>query len=208
MALHREDVIEAALDLLDEVGLDRLTTRALTTRLGVAPGALYWHVRSKAELLSAIADRIMREAYGSSDIAPATAERTADWAEQTATFAHRTRRAMLARRDGARVVAGHLPLTAAALDASEQGLALLRGIGLPLAQAAYFGHTVASYVTGFVLQEQAAPNPSAELPDIEPERYPNIAAWTAEKPTEKDQAFAAGLSLIIQGLRAELAEPT
>ncbi|GAB2691131.1 TetR/AcrR family transcriptional regulator C-terminal domain-containing protein [Kitasatospora kifunensis] len=218
MALHREDVIEAALDLLDEVGLDRLTTRALTTRLGVAPGALYWHVRSKAELLSAIADRIMREAYSSSDVAPGAAPdvasgaadpaswRTADWAEQTAAFAHRTRRAMLARRDGARVVAGHLPVTVAALDASEQGLALLRGIGLPLAQAAYFGHTVASYVTGFVLQEQAAPNPPAEFPDIEPERYPNMAAWAAEKPTAKDQAFTAGLSLIIQGLRAELAE--
>ena len=60
MALHREDVIRAAVDLLDEVGLDRLTTRALTTRLGVQPGALYWHVRSKSELLSAIADEIMR----------------------------------------------------------------------------------------------------------------------------------------------------
>ncbi|WP_327069892.1 TetR/AcrR family transcriptional regulator C-terminal domain-containing protein [Kitasatospora sp. NBC_01302] len=203
MALHREDVIEAALDLLDEVGLDKLTTRALTTRLGVAPGALYWHVKSKAELLSAIADRIMREAYGTPG--NATDDAPGDWVEQTTAFAHRTRRAMLARRDGARVVAGHLPLTAAALDASEAGLALLRATGLPLAQAAYFGHTVASYVTGFALQEQAAPTPAPDLPAIEPERYPHMAAWAAEKPAEKDAAFTAGLALIIGGLRAELA---
>ncbi|MCX4749991.1 TetR/AcrR family transcriptional regulator C-terminal domain-containing protein [Kitasatospora sp. NBC_01287] len=208
MPLHRDDVVRGAIDLLDEVGLDRLTTRALTTRLGVAPGALYWHIRSKAELLSAIAAEIMREAF----TAPAATR--GDWAEQSAAFAHRTRRAMLAHRDGARVVAGHLPFSAAALDATEAGLALLRGTGLPLARAAYFGHTVASYVTGFVLQEQAEP-PVAEttegaagtpLPTVTPERHPHLLEWMSAKPTDREEAFTAGLDLIINGLRGELAQ--
>ncbi|MET8623848.1 TetR/AcrR family transcriptional regulator C-terminal domain-containing protein [Kitasatospora sp. NPDC004669] len=199
MRLNREDVIRNAVDLLDEVGLDRLTTRALTTRLGVAPGALYWHVRSKAELLGAIAAEIMRPAFTDPH------QRQGDWAEQTAAFAHRTRRAMLAHRDGARVVAGHLPLTPDSLEATEAGLALLRATGLPLARAAHFGHTVACYVTGFVLQEQAAPPMAAPMPEITTEHHPNLARWTAEKPSDSEQSFTAGLDLILGGLRASLA---
>src|SRR5215208_2930307 len=59
--LGREEVVGAALGLLDEVGLDGLTTRRLAERLGVRVGALYWHVSSKQELLAAVADRIMEE---------------------------------------------------------------------------------------------------------------------------------------------------
>src|SRR5215216_2081141 len=59
--LGREEVVGAALGLLDEVGLDGLTTRRLAERLGVRVGALYWHVSSKQELLAAIAGRIMEE---------------------------------------------------------------------------------------------------------------------------------------------------
>ena len=215
MALHREDVIRAAVELLDEVGLDRLTTRALTNRLGVQPGALYWHVRSKGELLTAIADEIMREVFAEDVEGDPEA---ADWAGQTTAFAHRLRRALLAHRDGARVVVGHLSLSGAAVEAAEQGLALMRAAGLGLAQAAYFGDTVTSYVTGFVLQEQAAapapsvsgasaPAPSVSGPplEIEPERYPNLWEWQVLQPASRDRAFAAGLAFIVNGLRSELA---
>ena len=208
MALHREDVVRTAVELLDEVGLDRLTTRALTTRLGVQPGALYWHVRSKRELLTAIADEIMREAF--TEPAPPAGQdrRAADWAGRTAEFAHRMRRAMLAHRDGARLVAGHMSMNATTLAASEQGLALMRAAGLSLARAAYFGNTVTSYVTGYVLQEQAAPSPGSAAsgpPDPALDAYPNLLEWQARRPADPDLAFTAGLSLIIQGLRSELA---
>jgi TetR/AcrR family tetracycline transcriptional repressor len=36
-------VLEGAIELLDEVGLDELSTRKLASRLGVHAGALYWH---------------------------------------------------------------------------------------------------------------------------------------------------------------------
>ncbi|WFR67498.1 TetR family transcriptional regulator [Curtobacterium flaccumfaciens] len=47
--LERERVIQEALDLLDEVGLDKVSTRALARRLGVEQPSLYWHFRNKAE---------------------------------------------------------------------------------------------------------------------------------------------------------------
>lgn len=222
MPLHREDVIRTAVELLDEVGLDRLTTRALTTRLGVRPGALYWHVHSKQELLTAIADKIMSEAFAEPTAEPTADEDAAvaggvtggadedpDWVTRTTAFAHRTRNAMLAHRDGARVVAGHLSMGTGTLEAAEQGLALMRAAGVPLTLAAYFGDTITSYVTGFVLQEQAtAPAPSGPLPEIEPTRFPHLAQWQATKPATRDDAFATGLSLIIRGLQADLGELT
>ena len=46
--LSRETVIRAALDLLNEVGVDGLSTRRLAERLGVQQPALYWHFRTSA----------------------------------------------------------------------------------------------------------------------------------------------------------------
>ncbi len=193
MVLRRGDVIRAGLELLDEAGLDKLTTRALTQRLGVQPGALYWHVRSKRELLTAIADEIMAEAFAEPAL-PA-----ADWREQVTESAHRLRRAMLAHRDGARLIAGHVSMTPHTLDGAERGLSLMRAAGLPLPQAAYFGHAVTSYVLGFVLQEQAvAPQPET-VPGLDPCRYPNLAAWQSMRPSSADEAFAAGLSMLTGG---------
>src|SRR5215475_5164661 len=51
MALDRARVVKAAIDLLDEVGLDGLTLRRLAKKLGVQAPALYWHFKSKQELL-------------------------------------------------------------------------------------------------------------------------------------------------------------
>ena len=48
--LSRETVIRAALDLLNEVGVDGLSTRRLAERLGVQQPALYWHFKNKREL--------------------------------------------------------------------------------------------------------------------------------------------------------------
>ncbi|MER5326038.1 TetR/AcrR family transcriptional regulator [Streptosporangium roseum] len=57
--LTRQAVIERALRLADTEGLPAVTIRRLATELGVAPTALYWHVKNKDELLSALADRLL-----------------------------------------------------------------------------------------------------------------------------------------------------
>ena len=48
--MNRESVVGAALDLLDEVGLDAVSTRRLAKRLGVEQRSLYYHFRNKKEL--------------------------------------------------------------------------------------------------------------------------------------------------------------
>ena len=59
--LSRERVVERALELADAEGAAALTMRRLGRELGVEAMALYTHVRSKDDLLSAIGSRILTE---------------------------------------------------------------------------------------------------------------------------------------------------
>ena len=61
-ALSRERIVEAAVELLDAAGEGGLTFRALTERLATGPGAIYWHVANKGELLGAATDAVVAAA--------------------------------------------------------------------------------------------------------------------------------------------------
>lgn len=72
-ALSREQIVEAAVELLDATGEGGLTFRALSERLATGAGALYWHVANKGELLDAATDGVIAAvlaAQPSSDAAP------------------------------------------------------------------------------------------------------------------------------------------
>jgi AcrR family transcriptional regulator len=60
-ALSEGRIIEAAMSLLEERGVDGLTMRALSDRLGVALGATYKHVPNKHELLKLVARALYAE---------------------------------------------------------------------------------------------------------------------------------------------------
>jgi AcrR family transcriptional regulator len=57
--LNRDAVVEAALVMLDEVGVDGLSMRALADRLGVKAASLYWHLRDKEQLLELVAEAVL-----------------------------------------------------------------------------------------------------------------------------------------------------
>src|SRR5271156_4058035 len=59
--LTRRAVVDRAMHLADSAGLDSLTIRKLAQELGVTPMALYWHFRSKDELLDGLAERVWSE---------------------------------------------------------------------------------------------------------------------------------------------------
>lgn len=58
-ALSRESIIEASIALLDQGGEDGLTFRALSEQLATGPGAIYWHVANKTDLLTAACDALV-----------------------------------------------------------------------------------------------------------------------------------------------------
>ncbi|MFD7834114.1 TetR/AcrR family transcriptional regulator [Streptomyces sp. NPDC059761] len=59
--LSRERIVEAAIGILDTAGEGGLTFRVLAERLTTGPGAIYWHVSGKDELLSAATEAVVAD---------------------------------------------------------------------------------------------------------------------------------------------------
>lgn len=55
MQLTRDAITQAALEILRDYGLADVSMRRIATALGVAPGALYWHIENKQELIADLA---------------------------------------------------------------------------------------------------------------------------------------------------------
>jgi AcrR family transcriptional regulator len=58
-SLSRDRIIEASIELLDNSGENGLTFRTLSQRLATGPGAIYWHIANKSDLLTAACDAII-----------------------------------------------------------------------------------------------------------------------------------------------------
>jgi TetR/AcrR family transcriptional regulator, tetracycline repressor protein len=218
VAVTRNEIVTAALALLDEAGLDGLTLRRLADRLGIRAPTLYWHVRDKRELLDLVASAIMDQALaGWREPRPGQA-----WWDWLAGRARVMRSALLAHRDSAMILAGNRP-TGQALPGIERQLQALTGAGFSPPDAMLTLQALNAYVIGEVLDTQgeaARPAPAhapsrAEGPAPVPvpsqaagpapvgAAFPLIsAAMAALEPFgSSDQRFEHGLALIITGLR-------
>ena len=210
MALDRKDIVSAALALLNQVGMEKLSTRALATRLGVAQPALYWHFRSKDDLLDAL-NAEMLERYHTHRM-PKPRER---WDTFTLANARSFRQALLAVRDGARINAGTRPMPAQFADAERQ-LKLYVDAGFTAEAALHVSIAVARYVVGFVLEEQAEQERARTEPpgtgDAEAELAGFPLLGQAVAPLLKagtinsDAVFEGGLSFLLAGFRAWLSD--
>jgi AcrR family transcriptional regulator len=69
-SLSREQIIEASIELLDGSGEDGLTFRALSERLATGPGAIYWHIANKSDLLTAACDAIVARTMNAASLTP------------------------------------------------------------------------------------------------------------------------------------------
>ncbi|MFC0430171.1 TetR/AcrR family transcriptional regulator C-terminal domain-containing protein [Kutzneria buriramensis] len=189
MKLSRESVVRAALALLDDVGLDGLTLRALAERLHVQASALYWHVRNRQELVDQMAAAMIRDGLG--DLATAGA-----WMDQLADIARGFRQTLLSHRDGARVLAEARTADPAMSRLTELSLRNLTAAGFSPQDAMRALVSVLSYVAGFVADEQS-PRPVAHTPD--PVLFPLLTAAGGDYYTP--ETFEYGLELLLGGLR-------
>ncbi|MBL7254907.1 TetR/AcrR family transcriptional regulator [Paractinoplanes lichenicola] len=62
-SLSRDQIVRAAMEILDEDGLDGLSMRRLGTKLDAGATSLYWHVAHKDELLELVVDEVLGEVY-------------------------------------------------------------------------------------------------------------------------------------------------
>jgi TetR/AcrR family tetracycline transcriptional repressor len=204
MKVDRQRIVDAALELLNEAGVDGLTTRALARRLGVQQPALYWHFRSKRLLLDALNQEIL--ARGHRVRLPAPGQ---DWRDFLMANARSFRGALLGYRDGARVHAG-TEADPGALPQIETQLAFMAEAGFTPGMAMDLLVAIGRYVVGCVLEEQAEyPENAGRGPDLDAAAtsHPLTAAGLRHyRRSGADGLFEAGLKLIIAG--AEAAIPT
>ncbi|OON77989.1 TetR/AcrR family transcriptional regulator C-terminal domain-containing protein [Streptomyces tsukubensis] len=148
--LTRGAVIDAALQVLEERGLDGLSTRAVADRLGVRMNTVLWHVKTKARMLDLMADTVLGTV--GYDALPANALSRAQ------ELSGRYRRALLAHRDGAALVAGTYPAEPHTLRFADHLVEALIAAGADERQAAWTAWTVNYFVLGLAQEEQSAPD--------------------------------------------------
>src|SRR5712691_6651653 len=125
--LTRERLVEAALELINEEGLEALSMRALADRLEVKAASLYWHVRDRRELLELLAESIL-DGVG-------RPRRGADWRQSVLAIGGAFRRRVSAQKDAGRVLL-EVPESLARSDTFRDLAAELQSAGLQAGEAA------------------------------------------------------------------------
>lgn len=201
----QEQIIEAALDLLDSGGLSNLSLREIAKRLNVKAPAIYWYFKNKEDLVDYMAEAILKKEF--CDLRPRESDEP--WQDWLMAQMVRLRRAMLAYADGGRVVAGARLFPATTLsEIYEQALTSLRSAGLDLPTAYHVAATATRYTFGYVIEEQAAPTPQviAEMGAAPPiASFPLVTEAMSQLESsepDRDAGFAIGLGYILKGSTA------
>lgn len=221
--LTPDRVVNAGLELLDEVGVAGFTVRALAKRLGTYPATLYWHVGNRSQLLAAIVDR----ALGEVQVGDPGSVRWQDWLRQ----AGREYRRVIHRHPNlAPLVVSQLIVSAPATRLVETVLAVLDGAGFRGEALARAFNTYIGSLVGWVSAELSATPADADSAwqeafaarvDALPAReFPVIAAnrgyladevfalrWHGGAERPLDASFEFAVEAWIAGLAAWLDPP-
>ncbi|MER7197290.1 TetR family transcriptional regulator [Streptomyces sp. CB01635] len=203
--LDKTQVVDTALRLLNDVGLDGLTLRAIAKELNVQAPALYWHFKNKQELLDEMATEMYRRMTADDPLTP-----DGTWRERLLTSNRGLRTALLSHRDGAKVFSGSRFTGTLHAVEMERTLRLFTEAGFTLTQAVRATTTAYMYTLGFVTEEQGVqplPGERREGYDIDERArrmadFPLSAAAGAEIFEDYEQHFEDGLALVIAGIEA------
>ena len=206
--LTRDRVVAEALAIISADGAAALSMRALGTRLGVVPAALYRHVTSKEQLYDLILDAVLADVDCRADSA-------VPWTGQVTALARRLRTVLEDHPGIAALLKTRDPISPASLALAEAFLAPLRAAGLPGSQAAWAFRLIYDYTTGFALSDPTSPGEQriqdtatraelhAFLRSLPASRFPALAAVGAYAwADDRDQRFTASLDTLIVGLQA------
>lgn len=218
-ALTADRIVRAAIELLDDEGLDGLNMRSLAKRLGSAATAVYWHIKTKDDLVRLASDAIWHEVE-LPDL-DATDWRTAATAHANGMHAMLTRHPWLVQAFGSHLL--HGPGQARHNDLS---LAIFEKAGFSAADADRAAGAVFTFVLGSALGPAArvslnrrlskngadaerlmadamarATETAMQFPRLR-ERLDTTAA--TEYAAAPEQTFAFGLQSLLDGFEARL----
>jgi TetR/AcrR family transcriptional regulator, tetracycline repressor protein len=170
--ISRQQVLNAALAMVDEHGLEALTMRRLGAALGVDPMTIYHHVPDKAALFDGLVEQVFAEIV----VPPPTGR----WPEDLRAVARSARATFLAHPDLVALAGTRPPVTKQAFDLVEAVTTIALRAGLGEQAAADTFDCVARIVIGHVLAEAGRP-PGGEVGSGEQEHHEAQGALSAER---------------------------
>lgn len=162
---------------MDRDGVGALSTRNVAAELHVRGPALYWHVKSKQDLMSLMIERAIRESTRSP---PADLP----WWDWLRAYAREQRRILLMHRDSGQIASIAPPTDHMRTEILPAALAPMLEAGVPRAAAAAAIGALAGFVLGTIIYEQH--ESAREL----------ILSFSAP-----EQTFELGLDFFISGLK-------
>ncbi|GAA1397180.1 TetR/AcrR family transcriptional regulator [Kitasatospora putterlickiae] len=208
--LDRAQVVDTALRLLDETGLDGLTLRRIAAELDVKAPALYWHFANKQALLDEMATEMLRRMSAGPLTVPDS------WQEAVTGTCRTLRTSLLGYRDGAKVFSGTRLTDSGHTGGQHALLAVFQRAGFELGDAVLAFTTAYAFTIGFVIEEQAVhPVPGERAPGYDPDRraagidpqHDLAAAAGRELFGGFEQRFERGLAIVVAGIGAALPSP-
>ena len=202
MALNRQRVLAAAIELADTSGVDALSMRSLGAALGVEAMSLYNHVANKDDVLSGMNDIV----WASVDLA----DEDASWRSAVRRIAVSTHEAFLLHPWSCQLHATRVgPARLRYIDASLRHLRI-GGFAPELIYHAH--HMIDGYILGYTLQmidysagDKGATDAVGELLDSVATEMPDLIEHVAQHGSDvPGVGFEIGLDLILDGLERAL----
>ncbi|MEV6981477.1 TetR/AcrR family transcriptional regulator C-terminal domain-containing protein [Sphaerisporangium sp. NPDC051017] len=220
--LTHQDVVDAALKLIDSDGLENFTMRALAKTMGVYPTALYYHVGSKAQLLAAVATRVFDEV-----VLPD--EHRLGWERWLTEVAELCRKAMHRHPEIAQMAGNQMVVSTTCMPMVERIVGVLERTGFVGPDLVHAYNALLGFILGWTALELSA-EPSGvesdwkselsqELRGLDPNAYPALnrnmaglennafmARYDSGRTHPMDDSFQASMRILLAGLRAQLSE--
>jgi AcrR family transcriptional regulator len=206
--LTRHRVLQAALRLADQGGIESLSMRKLGQELGVEAMAVYYHFANKDQVLDGIVDLV----FGEIDLPVAGA----DWKTAMRQRAVSVRDVLARHRWAIGMMESRANPGPANLRHHDAVIGNLRAAGFDMAMAAHAYSLLDSYVYGFALTKMNLPFDTGEevaevaqtmLEPFPLDEYPNLVAFITEhamKPGyDYGDEFEYGLDLILDGIESK-----
>jgi AcrR family transcriptional regulator len=208
LPLSRDRILEAALALVDEHGIEALTMRKLGQALGFEAMSLYNHVQNKDDLVDGILDLVLAEG--------ASPAETGGWDAAVRASAVSVHQALRRHPWASTLVMSPGHIRPARLRYMDALLGRLRQAGFSAETTYHAYHVLDAHIFGFSMWQASHSYTPAEESDIvgmfermiPADEYPYLhehgLQHLTEGPVHEVSAFELGLDLILDGLRKEL----
>lgn len=212
MQLTRNRIIAAAMELIEQEGVDAVSMRRLATELGCGVMSLYSYVPSKAALLDAVAEVVM----SGIECTPIPDE---SWAERVRVQARAFRQCARDHPLCTMIAVGRPATSVAQLRALEHALETLREAGLSGEESIRLMRTFVAYILGSLLgevgvapalagSERASGMAACSQRMLKGKDFPQVTTLAAAlSRNDPDADFEFGLELLIRAAAMLLEAP-